>query len=98
MRKKVERVAAQLGDNPTRPVDEHPLVREKQAERERAAARPGAHHRSARRSSGTAVNVRLQKGEQIKAATVLFALVAALAALGGGELQGDRAHPRAGRA
>ena len=36
MRKKVERVAAQLGGNPERPVDEHPMVREKQAERERA--------------------------------------------------------------
>ena len=36
MRKKVERVAAQLGGNPARPVDEHPLVREKRAERERA--------------------------------------------------------------
>jgi membrane fusion protein, multidrug efflux system len=75
MHKKVERVAAQLGGNPERPVDEHPLVREKQAERERAALDLA---RTIIRAplGGTAVNVRLQKGEQIKAATVLFALVA----------------------
>lgn len=75
MRKKVERVAAQLGGNPARPVDEHPLVREKRAERERADLDLS---RTIIRAplSGTAVNVRLQKGEQIKAATVLFALVA----------------------
>ena len=75
MRKKVERVAAQLGNNPARPVDEHPLVREKRAERERAQLDLT---RTVIRAplSGTTVNVRLQKGEQIKAATVLFALVA----------------------
>jgi membrane fusion protein (multidrug efflux system) len=75
MRKKVERVAAQLGGNPDRPVDEHPMVREKRAERERAELDLA---RTVIRAplSGTAVNVRLQKGEQIKAATALFALVA----------------------
>ena len=75
MRKKIERVAAQLGGNPERPIDEHPLVREKQAERERAELDLA---RTMIRAplDGTAVNVRLQKGEQIKAATVLFALVA----------------------
>ena len=75
MRKKVERVAAQLGGNPARPVDEHPLVREKRAERERAELDLA---RTVIRAplGGTTVNVRLQKGEQIKAATVLFALVA----------------------
>jgi membrane fusion protein (multidrug efflux system) len=75
MRKKVERVAAQLGGNPARPVDEHPLVREKRAERERTQLDLT---RTAIRAplGGTTVNVRLQKGEQIKAATVLFALVA----------------------
>lgn len=75
MRKKVERVAAQLGGNPARPVDEHPLVREKRAERERAQLDLT---RTVIRAplGGTTVNVRLQKGEQIKAATVLFALVA----------------------
>jgi membrane fusion protein, multidrug efflux system len=75
MRKKVARVAAQLGNNPARPVDEHPLVREKRAERERADLDLT---RTTIRAplSGTTVNVRLQKGEQIKAATVLFAVVA----------------------
>jgi membrane fusion protein (multidrug efflux system) len=75
MRKKVDRVAAQLGGQPERPVDEHPLVREKRAERERAALDLA---RTAIRAplGGTMVNVRLQKGDQVKAATVLFALVA----------------------
>lgn len=75
MRRKVDRVVAQLGGNPGRPVDEHPLVREKEAERERAALDLA---RTTVRApmSGTTVNVRLQKGEQIKAATALFALVA----------------------
>jgi membrane fusion protein (multidrug efflux system) len=74
MRKKVERVAAQLGNNPARPVDEHPLVREKRAERERAQLELT---RTILRApiSGTTVNVRLQKGEQIKPATPLFAVV-----------------------
>ena len=75
MQKKVARVAAQLGNNPARPVDEHPLVREKRAERERAQLDLD---RTMIRAplGGTTVNVRLQKGDQIKAATVLFALVA----------------------
>jgi membrane fusion protein (multidrug efflux system) len=75
MRKKVERVAAQLGNNPQRPVDEHPMVREKRAERERAALDLS---RTVIRAplSGTTVNVRLQKGDQIKTATILFAIVA----------------------
>jgi membrane fusion protein (multidrug efflux system) len=75
MRKKIERMAAQLGGNPERPIDQHPMVREKQAERERAELDLA---RTVIRAplDGTAVNVRLQKGEQIKAATVLFALVA----------------------
>jgi membrane fusion protein (multidrug efflux system) len=75
MRRKTERVAAQLGNNPQRPVDQHPLVREKQAEREKAELDLA---RTTIRAplSGTTVNVRLQKGDQVKAATPLFALVA----------------------
>jgi membrane fusion protein (multidrug efflux system) len=75
VRKKVERVAVQLGGNPARPVDEHPLVREKQAECERARLDL---ERTVVRAplSGTTVNVRLQRGDPIKAATPLFALVA----------------------
>lgn len=75
MQKKVVRVAAQLGGQPERPVDQHPLVREKQAEREKAALDLS---RTTIRAplAGTTVNVRLQKGDQVKAATPLFALVA----------------------
>jgi len=75
MQKKVVRVAAQLGGNPDRPIDQHPLVREKQAERERAQLDLT---RTIIRAplDGTTVNVRLQKGDQVKAATALFALVA----------------------
>ena len=75
MRRKVERVAAQLNGDPERPVDEHPMVREKQAERERAALDLA---RTVIRApfAGTAVNVRLQKGDPIKPSTPLFSLVA----------------------
>lgn len=75
VRKKVERVATQLLGDPTRPIDKHPMVREKQAERERAQLDLS---RTVIRAplAGTAVNVKLQKGEQIKAATPLFAVVA----------------------
>jgi len=74
VRKKVERVATQLIGDPERSVDEHPMVRERQAERERAELELS---RTVIRAplGGTAVNVKLQKGEQIKAATTLFALV-----------------------
>jgi membrane fusion protein (multidrug efflux system) len=75
MRRKLERVAAQLGGDPDRPEDDHPMVRQKRAERERAAL-DLAHTVIRAPLAGTAVNVRLQRGEQIKAATPLFALVA----------------------
>ncbi len=72
---KVERVAAQLAGNPGQPVDDHPMVREKLAERERAALDLA---RTIIRApfDGTVVNVRLQKGDPVKAATPLFSLVA----------------------
>jgi membrane fusion protein (multidrug efflux system) len=75
MRRKVERMEAQLGNQPARPIDQHPIVREKHAERERAALDLA---RTTVRAplDGIAVNVRLQPGEQIKASTTLFALVA----------------------
>jgi len=75
MRRKLERVAAQLGGDPERPVDEHPMVREKRAERDRAQLDL---NRTVIRAplGGTTVNVRLQKGDPIKAAAPLFALVA----------------------
>ena len=75
MRRKVERVAAQLSGNPEQPVDDHPMVREKRAEHERAELDLT---RTVIRApfAGTAVNVRLQKGDPIKPATPLFSLVA----------------------
>jgi membrane fusion protein, multidrug efflux system len=75
MRRRLERVAAQLGGNPARPEDEHPMVRQKRAERERAAL-DLAHTMIRAPLGGTAVNLRLQRGEQIKAGMPLFALVA----------------------
>ena len=62
---------AALGGNPEIATDEHPLVREKLAERDRAALDLRAHDDRAP-IGGTAVNVRLQPGEQVKAATPLF--------------------------
>lgn len=75
MRRKVDRVAAQLAGDPARPVDEHPMVREKLAERERMSLDLA---RTTLRApfAGTAVNVRLQKGDPVKASTPLFSLVA----------------------
>lgn len=74
MRQKVSRVAAQLGGQPERPVDDHPLVREKRAALDRAML--DLSRTTIRASlSGTAVNVKLQPGEQIRMATPLFALV-----------------------
>ena len=75
MRRRLDRVAAQLGGDPARAEDDHPMVRQKRAERERAAL-DLAHTIIRAPLGGSAVNVRLQRGEQIKAATPLFALVA----------------------
>ena len=66
---------AALGGNPDIATDDHPLVREKRAERDRAAL-------DLERTTivapigGTAVNVKLQPGEQVRAATPLFVVVA----------------------
>jgi membrane fusion protein (multidrug efflux system) len=75
VKNRLARMLAALVGNPEIPADEHPLVREKRAERDRAAL-------DLQRTtilapiSGTAVNVKLQPGEQVKAATPLFVLVA----------------------
>ena len=73
MRSKVNRMLAQIGD-PERPVDEHPLVREKLAERDTAALDL---QRTVIRApvDGTAVNVKLQPGEYVEPDKPLFALV-----------------------
>lgn len=75
VKRRLARMLAALVGNPDIATDDHPLVREKRAERDRAAL-------DLRRTtivapiSGTAVNVKLQPGEQVKAATPLFVLVA----------------------
>ena len=75
VREKLRRVLTELNGDPEFPADEHPLVREKSAARERAAL---DFARTTVRApvDGVVVNLRLQRGEQVKAATPLFALVA----------------------
>ena len=75
MKSKVARMLSQVGDD-KRPVDEHPLVREKIAIRDAAALdlkRTVIHAPVA----GTAVNVKLQPGEYVEPDQPLFALVVA---------------------
>jgi membrane fusion protein, multidrug efflux system len=73
-REKLRRVLAALNGDPELPTDEHPMVREKIAARERAALDLA---RTTVRApvDGVVVNMRLQQGEQVRAATPLFALV-----------------------
>jgi len=74
-REKLQRVLTALNGNPQMPVDQHPLVREKKAMRDRAAY--DLQHTVLRAPlDGVVVNVKVQVGEQIRAATALFALVA----------------------
>lgn len=74
-RQRLRRVLTALNGDPELPADEHPMVREKSAARERAAL---DFARTTIRApvDGVAVNMRLQQGEQVKAATPLFAVVA----------------------
>jgi membrane fusion protein, multidrug efflux system len=73
-REKLQRVLTALNGDPELQADEHPAVREKIAARERAALDLA---RTTVRApvDGVVVNVRVQQGEQVKAATPLFALV-----------------------
>ena len=75
MRRRAARMLAALVGDPDIATDDHPLVREKRAARESAALDLA---RATIRApiSGTAVNVKLQPGDQVKAATPLFVLVA----------------------
>lgn len=73
-RQKIQRVTTQLGGDPDRPVDEHPLVRTRIAavdqarlDLERTIVKSPA--------TGTVVTVPLVSGEQITAAEPLFAIV-----------------------
>jgi membrane fusion protein (multidrug efflux system) len=73
-REKLRRMLTALNGDPEIATDDHPHVREKIAARERAALDLA---RTTIRApvDGVVVNMRLQQGEQIKAATPLFALV-----------------------
>ncbi len=75
VRRRLERTLTALNGDPDIPTDTHPLVREKQADRDRAAL-DLAHTTIFAPVSGVAVNVKLQPGEQVKAMTPLFVVVA----------------------
>lgn len=76
VKERQRRVLTALNGNPEMPADEHPMVRDKTAARERAAL---DFARTSVRApvEGVVVNLRVQRGEQVKAATPLFALVSA---------------------
>jgi membrane fusion protein (multidrug efflux system) len=75
VRRRLERALATMAGDPNKPTDQYPVVRDKIAERDRAAL-------DLRRTTliapldGIAVNVKLQVGEQVRAATPLFVIVA----------------------
>jgi membrane fusion protein (multidrug efflux system) len=73
--RRLRRMLTFLKGNPEMPSGEHPLVREKQAERDQAAL-DLSHVKIVAPADGTSVNVRLQPGDQVKAATPLFVVVA----------------------
>ena len=74
MRSKVQRVLSELGGDATKPVDDHPKVREKLAVRDEAALNL---ERTTIKApiDGVAVNVKLQPGEFVEPDKPLFALV-----------------------
>jgi membrane fusion protein, multidrug efflux system len=72
---RIVRVEAALGGDTNLPTDQYPAVREKQAMRDRAAL-DLAHTEIKAPRDGTIVNFKLQLGEQVKAQTPLFSLVA----------------------
>jgi membrane fusion protein, multidrug efflux system len=76
VRSRLQRVLTMLGGDPDIATDQHPLVRDKRADRDRAAL-DLSHTRIVAPVSGIAVNVKLQPGEQVKTATPLFVIVSA---------------------
>ena len=75
VKKRLARMLAALGGKPDIAIDDHPLVREKRAERD-SAALDLARATITAPISGTAVDVKLQPGDQVKAMTPLFVVVA----------------------
>ena len=73
-RQKLVRLLATLKGNPDLPVDEHPTVLEAIADRDRAALDLERTVITAP-IGGTIVNLKLQRGEQVRAATPMFSLV-----------------------
>jgi len=75
VRRRLERVLTVLGGNPNVPTDDHAMVRDKIADRDRAALDLARTTLTAP-LDGIAVNVKVQLGEQVKPATPLFVIVA----------------------
>ncbi|MBI3516119.1 MAG: HlyD family secretion protein [Proteobacteria bacterium] len=75
VKRRLERVLASLAGNPQLPTEQHPLVRERQAELERAELELARTAITAP-IAGNAVAVKLQPGDQLKAATPVFAVIA----------------------
>lgn len=74
LRQRLVRMLTTLKGDPDLPAADHPTVRERMVERDRAAL-DLSHTRIAAPVGGIVVNLRVQPGEQLRAATPLFALV-----------------------
>ncbi|RYJ02326.1 MAG: HlyD family secretion protein, partial [Acetobacteraceae bacterium] len=74
LRQRMVRLLTTLKGDVDLAVDDHPSVREKLADRDRAAL-DLARTTITAPTGGTVVNMRLQRGEQVRAATPVFALV-----------------------
>jgi membrane fusion protein (multidrug efflux system) len=75
IKRRLDRVLAGLSGNPQLPTDQHPGVRERAAEVERAQL-DLARTRISAPIAGTAVAVKLQPGDQLRSMTPIFVVVA----------------------